>query len=237
MDLDQFASYLAAHPQDRFLFVDDGSTDDTAERILAFSNRFPQSAQLLRLPENFGKAEAVRLGIRAAAEHETDSVAFLDADLATPLHCIPELREALEYESKLQIVLGSRVRLLGLDIRRNPVRHVLGRVFATTAVLMLGVSVYDTQCGAKLFRKNPLTHGLFDRPFLSRWLFDIEILIRFVNAANVSRDQIGAMVKEVPVSTWHDVPGSKVGFSGWVRSLLDLGRIWWKEIRPLRSRL
>jgi hypothetical protein len=69
--------------------------------------------------------------------------------------------------------------MLGRDIRRSAFRHYAGRLFATFASLQLRLPVYDTQCGAKIFRATPEVVALFGRPFRLRWCFDVEVLSRF----------------------------------------------------------
>jgi hypothetical protein len=66
---------------------------------------------------------------------------------------------------------------LGAQIERSFVRHVLGRVFVTVASSLLKLYAYDTQCGAKLFRRDAVG-SLFGGEFVSRWLFDIELYLR-----------------------------------------------------------
>src|SRR5439155_4840561 len=105
-----------------------------------------------------------------------DYVGYWDADLATPLQAIPEFLEVFAERPGLELVCGARVRLLGRDIRRTRRRHYLGRAFATVASWLLQLSVYDTQCGAKLFRASPRITAVFNQPFHTRWLFDVEIL-------------------------------------------------------------
>ena len=74
-------------------------------------------------------------------------------------------------------VFGSRIRRLGAAITRDPLRHYFGRVFATLASMVLDLAVYDTQCGAKLFRVNDDLRRAFGHVSL-RWIFDVELLAR-----------------------------------------------------------
>jgi glycosyltransferase involved in cell wall biosynthesis len=146
----------AAAARTSLLFVDDGSTDDTAALLHDLAAAAPPARlSILSLPANCGKAEAVRRGLLAAAASGSavDVVGYLDADLATPLDALPDFRAVLDAPGgRFELVFGARVALLGRDIRRKLARHYLGRVFATLAANVLGLPIYDTQCGAKLFR-------------------------------------------------------------------------------------
>jgi hypothetical protein len=118
------------------------------------------------------------------------------------------------------------VRLLGRHIERSALRHYLGRVFATGASLTLGLPVYDTQCGAKLLRAGELARRLVAEPFLTRWVFDVELLARLSRLVRDEPVPIEQRVHEVPLLRWTDVPGSKVRPWDFMRSGLELARIW-----------
>ncbi len=206
------------------LFVDDGSTDATADRLQAIAARRPGRIDVLSLRPNGGKAEAVRRGMQAALGRGAAVVGYLDADLSTPPAEIFRLRAGFERPG-VEAVLGSRVALLGADIERSAVRHYLGRVFASVAAAILQARVYDTQCGAKLFRASPALEAALATPFLSRWAFDVELLGRLLTGGDgVPRLPVSAVV-EVPLTTWHDVKGSKLSPLAMGRTLADLGRI------------
>jgi dolichyl-phosphate beta-glucosyltransferase len=208
-----------------FLFVDDGSTDDTFAVLSKLEGTLPGSFEVLRLPSNVGKAEAVRQGFLHAFKSEPGYVGFWDSDLATPLDAIPLFEAVFQDRPRTEVVLGARVKLLGRDVRRKPVRHYLGRAFATAVALLTGIEVYDSQCGAKLFRSTPTVQAIFASPFRSRWIFDVEILMRFVRLKQMETRQRGAFLYELPLPVWHDVAGSRLRARDFGRALIDLIRI------------
>ena len=107
------------------------------------------------------------------------------------------------------MLLGCRHLRLGTDIRRRIFRHYIGRVFATAVSVHLNLPVYDTQCGAKLIRKE-LIPALFSRRFVTRWFFDVEILRRCI--AVYGLEGVKSRVVEVPLKKWSDIGESKVDF-------------------------
>jgi dolichyl-phosphate beta-glucosyltransferase len=214
--------------------VDDGSRDDTLAVLRNLCAEPAGVGFVVELSPNRGKAEAVRQGLLASLKSGARRVGFWDADLATPLSELPRFCAVLDRRPAVEVVLGSRVRLLGRSIRRSAVRHYLGRVFATGASMVLRLPVYDTQCGAKLLRATPEVHRILEEPFLTRWVFDVEMLARLAQAlpAGVSMEQ---RVYELPVREWTDVPGSKVRARDFLRSGVELLRIW-KAFRGPRAR-
>ncbi len=223
-----FQSFAAQSSDLSFLFVDDGSTDGTAALIAPLVAEHPGRFQFSRLEANAGKAEAVRQGMLLALKDDPEMVGFWDADLSTPLNQFPLFQHLLAQRTFVQIVMGSRVRLLGWDIRRSPERHYLGRIGATLISLALHLAVYDTQCGAKLFRVTPEVKSIWAEPFISRWLFDVEILFRFLQAfsSGEEREKAKEALYELPLEAWRDIGGSKVRARHYARSLWDLYTLW-----------
>lgn len=224
LPFDAMQALLGAEPGLHLAFVDDGSTDRTAEHLERLQRAMPERVLVHRLIRNAGKGEAVRQGVIAAAAHwpRAEYVGYFDADLATPLTEAFRMREQVASRRPL-IIMGSRVDLLGTtDIKRSAYRHYFGRIFATMVSVQLGIAVYDTQCGAKLVRADHVKE-LFERPFLTRWLFDVELLWRCM--ARVGRDGMRQHVAEVPLARWHEQGGSKVRISDAVKVPLGLYRI------------
>ena len=191
---------------------------------------------MLRQPGNRGKGEAVRAGMLAALSAGARVIGFFDADLSTPLQAVDDFLAVLRTRPAVELVLGSRVMLMGRDIRRRPARHYLGRVFATAASHALDLPVYDTQCGAKMLRVNAATASLFAVPFRSRWVFDVELIARYLRLpAAPGEPSRRDRIYELVLPAWHDRPGSKLRWFDFPRAMVDLGHIWRERLAHDRT--
>jgi dolichyl-phosphate beta-glucosyltransferase len=232
-----FLALLTASDQVNLLFVDDGSPDDTPAILARLAATRPDRIEVLRLAHNRGKAEAVRRGLLRALEGQVDLVGFWDADLATPLPAVEDFRLLLEQHPDLRWVFGARWRALGRTIARNPVRHYLGRGFATVVSVMLGLTVYDTQCGAKLFRADDLLRRVLVEPFQGRWIFDVEMLARLlVQHRSGTAPDPAEIVYEVPLTAWKHDGKSHVRWFDFFRAFADLVVVWNRYLRHHHTR-
>ena len=226
LDVRQFQEYLAQDQRVCLIFVDDGSRDNTFEVLQRLAADGNGQAEVIRAGQNRGKAEAVRLGVNhAMLDKQIQVIGYWDADLATPLDAIDQFLAVLEERPSVEMVFGSRVKLLGRHVERLAARHYLGRVFATAVSIMLKLAIYDTQCGAKLFRVSPNTRDVFAAPFLSKWIFDVEILARYLNLYGRDTKQLENAIFEFPLHKWTDIAGSKVRPHHFTQAALDLMRI------------
>jgi glycosyltransferase involved in cell wall biosynthesis len=224
--LDEFERYLKDKTNVSFIFVNDGSTDNTLEIINQLCSVAPHQIRCKSLRKNEGKAEAVRQGFLMAIELGFANIGYWDADLSTPLYLIDKLCEKLDND-RITIVMGSRIRILGCDIKRRALRHYLGRVFATFASLILDLYVYDTQCGAKMFKNNCELRKVFAHPFLVNWIFDVEILARFKEIRKISGSNfLEKTTLEYPLDEWTDIRGSKVKFFDFFKASIELATIY-----------
>jgi glycosyltransferase involved in cell wall biosynthesis len=223
LDVAALRDFVARAPDIAFTLVDDGSSDDTWSLISALAAELP-GVDGLRLARNAGKAEAVRRGVLHALDlQDAPVVGYWDADFSTPLQTILDMAAELEAHPDLMMLMASRVQLLGRTIERHALRHYAGRFVATAAAAVLGLRVYDTQCGAKLMRASPALAACFARPFLTRWMFDVELIARVVDRQGQAA--AGSRIREYPIPSWRDVAGSKISTRAGLRALFDLVRI------------
>jgi len=215
---------FARSGQGDLLLVNDGSSDGTADVLARIERAAPQTVRSLSLPQNRGKAEAVRQGLLAALGDGTALVGYADADLSTPFDELVRLREVAD-QGSAQVVLGARVALLGRHIERSAMRHYFGRVFATAASVILAQPVYDTQCGAKFFRSTDALRAALATPFSSAWAFDVELIGRLLIGAPGVPALPAEDIIEVPLQRWRDVRGSRMRPFDMIRAGLELGLI------------
>jgi len=228
-----FLSFVNEHRHIAFLFVNDGSTDNTLEVLNEFVKEH-ENLHVLNLEQNGGKAEAVRQGMLCAFQtFKPQYIGFWDADLATPLDELPNFKTIIQ-EQKFDIITGLRLMRLGAKVKRKNSRHFLGRIFATVASNVLRLPVYDTQCGAKLY-KAELVPDLFDEKFTTRWLFDVEILARYVKRYGSDKAKID--IYEYPVFAWEDKHGSQVKTKDFIKAPIELWKIkrrYFSKRRPAK---
>jgi len=232
LPIEEFGRFCKAQPSVRFTFVNDGSTDSTLELLEELAREHPDQIAVIDQRPNAGKAASVQRGMLQALESGAAYAGYWDADLATGLDELPRFVQILDRDPQLEMVFGARVKLLGRDIQRRAIRHYPGRVFATLASLTLGLPVYDTQCGAKLFRVSPDMFAIFEDPFLTDWIFDVEIVARLIRDRRHSR-QLSAekVIYELPLQAWHDVPGSTIRAADFAMAIWGLARIYWHTLR------
>ncbi|MBA2743570.1 MAG: glycosyltransferase family 2 protein [Chthoniobacterales bacterium] len=197
--LQQAIAYLHdVSSESEIVVVDDGSTDSTAAVVRdVFTTAEAIEVRLLQRTPNQGKGAAVRAGLAAA----TRSVAlFSDADFSTPIEEAPQLLDPI-FAGELDVAFGSR----GLDRkvigdRQAWHREQAGRIFNLAVRMMTGLPFWDTQCGFKAFRLEPM------RPLLPQarsdgFGFDVELLY-LAHRAHLR-------MREIPVR-WNHHEGSKV---------------------------
>ncbi len=226
LDVGGFLRFANTAPAVQFIMVNDGSTDATQSILARLCSANPARFEQIDLPHNCGKAEAVRQGLQRALSSRAECVGFWDADLATPLEAIAGFRQVLSTRRDIDIVLGSRIPLLGHNIERHPARALIGRTFARAASAVLGLGVYDTQCGAKLFRASHELAVALARPFLSRWIFDVELIARLATI-RATPAALRRSIYELPLDVWREQPGSKLRARHFALAAVELLQIRW----------
>ena len=210
LEIAPFLSFIEAYQEVELLFVNDGSTDNTTGVINTLENEAPGRIFSLNLHENQGKAEAVRQGVLHALKKPCQYIGYWDADLATPLSAVPQFMECLRHDPERKIICGARVQRMGAEINRHWYRHYPGRVIASIISMIIGLPIYDTQCGAKLIERK-LAERVFTEPFISTWLFDVELIARVVET--FGKQEARKRILELPLERWSDIGASKIRLS------------------------
>lgn len=207
--LDEFEPFIAQHPDYLLCFVNDGSKDNTLEVLQDFQTKYPDRIEVCNLAINQGKAEAVRTGmLHLVSQYAVQTVGFMDADLSTGFDDYCQLVDLLEDKrGSKQLVFGSRKVLEDNQIKRTFFRSLTSKVAGLMIRSILRLPIHDTQCGAKVFHAD-LARSCFDRRFVTRWLFDVELFIRA--RKRYGRKGIMNRILEKPLQGWVHVDGSKI---------------------------
>ncbi|UMB60960.1 glycosyltransferase [Lutibacter sp. A80] len=217
----RYTSFLNKYNNIIICFVNDGSNDDTLKILTKIKTNFPEKVDLISMDKNSGKAETVRTGIlHCNKTFPSEKIAYLDADLATTLEECLEISKLVK--DKIVFAFGSRIAKIDTIINRKKIRHIIGRIIAIFISQQLKLTIYDTQCGCKIFNSE-LSKKLFSEKFISKWLFDVELFNRMILIYN--REKMSEICKEVPLKTWIDYDESKVKLSYFFKLWVDLFKI------------
>lgn len=216
---EEFNTLFSDFREEKFLLVNDASSDNTFSLLTDFQEQ-NENVSVLSLSENKGKAEAIRQAVLQTKITEK-YIAYFDADLATPFEELVKIKEFAIQNPTYNFLMGSRIKRMGSHIERYVYRHYLGRVFATIiSSVILKIPVYDTQCGAKVIKSN-LALELFNEPFVSKWLFDVELLLRYKKI----NPKFQEFIYEFPLNTWIEKGNSRIRFTDFLKFPFQLVKI------------
>lgn len=190
--------------------VDDGSVDQTVERI---ETKRLKNLKTIRYEQNHGKGHAVRTGVAVA---KGKYILMMDADGSIP---IQELDKLWPYRKKHNLVIGSRFLAGSRFGTQNFKRLVISKIGNILFRMLFGINIHDTQCGFKLFQAQT-AKKIFSQTTIDRFGFDMEVL--------VLANQLGLTIQEAPIN-WHDSAGSSIRAvrTSW-QTFREMIKIWRK---------
>jgi hypothetical protein len=149
-------------------------------------------------------------------------VGYFDADFSTELNEIDYFLDYIPQNINFDMLIGSRINRLGSTIVRNELRHYISRIIGTLTSRLLKLHVYDTQCGAKLIAHKHVSL-LFEKPFISTWMFDVELFARLINFQG--HEVCKQRIIEVPLRKWIEKGDSKISWTYTLKLPFELLKI------------
>lgn len=200
-----------------WVFVDDGSTDDTSKILKKYSNK--KNILNIKINHNVGKSNAIVYGMNYASSEISNVgwIGFLDSDGAFATSDVENIINMTSSIGRYDAIYTSRVKMAGRNIKRNNARHIISRLITSLFGLVWEDIPYDTQSGFKLYRYADNFNLILKKPFKTKWFFDIELSIRSLKYRKKNLN-----VWEEPVSSWVDMPGSKINYRQSLRISLEV---------------
>lgn len=225
LELDSFIDFANQNKDYTLCLVNDGSGDMTRSTLARVKNVAHENVLVYHMEDNQGKANAVRLGaLFMYRETNVETIGFLDADLSTTFQDYDQLVSEMEKSRyNLKVIFGSRNMEGTEGIERNPLRKLVSMIICSLIHFITKLDIDDTQCGAKVFHRS-LIPLIYTQPFFSRWLFDVEILLRL--KTSVGKPSFLNMFMEKPLDKWVHMDGSKISLKDSIMIPLNLLNIW-----------
>lgn len=181
------------------LIVLNACRDRTIEIVRRFSKK-NKEIKFLEF-EQGGKGFAITEGFKDAVRKDFELIGFVDADMATPPEAFYDMIKFLRSNKNYAGVIANRWdKRSRIKTRQTLLRRFVSRGFNVIVRTLFFIPSRDTQCGAKLFRKE-LLKKIIPRLGASEWSFDVDLLF-------YSRRERGK-IKSIP-TIWEDKRGSKI---------------------------
>jgi len=167
---------LREHLVGEIIVVDDGSTDDTAERARSAMIDPSIEKRILRHDRNHGKGFAVKMGMAVA---RGEFVMFSDSGSCTPLSYARRAMDLIR-SGQCEIAHGSRKLPDSVILKRQKLgRRIASKLFRAAMGIVMGIpgEMTDTQCGFKVYRGD-IGRELYGECRTMDFMFDIEIILR-----------------------------------------------------------
>lgn len=187
------AEYAIEFTDAELIVVLNGCTDETLQVVQGFSAAH-RHIRIIEIADALGKGGAIRAGMKLA---RGDIVGYVDADGSTPAREMRRLCGELRDDHG---VIASRWLPRSVVSGRPLKRRIASGAFNTLVRMFFGLPFADTQCGAKVFRRETLLE-VFDQLETSGLAFDVELL----HCLTARKKRI----REVP-TVWNDVMGSRI---------------------------
>ena len=182
------------------IFVDDGSKDNSYNLIKKFIKNLKTKNKVklksLKSKNNLGKGAALKLGVKNA---KNDWILTTDIDMSVSLFQISGWIKKKLIDKKHSVYFGTRSHKKSI-VQRNFIRKILGDIGSVLISIILNISIKDTQCGYKLYKKK-LAKFAFSKLKNYGWVHDIELIL-LLKSKKVK-------IKELPVR-WVHKDNSKV---------------------------
>lgn len=218
----EFKNFVHSNLGYHLCFVNDGSTDRTLEVLEELRKGNENKISIYDCAKNGGKAEAVRQGVlHLANDPQLDYIGYLDADLSTDFRDFDDLVKTME-NSNFKIVSGSRMSRMGANITKESARKIISKTINLIIRSILKMPFNDTQCGAKIMDKE-IAQLVFNKKFITRWLFDVEIFMRM--RKHYGKDKVQELICEQPLKRWIHADGSKLSMKDSIKIVGQLAKI------------
>lgn len=210
-----------------WVFVDDGSDDETFNILLEFKLKHPE-IEIIKHDENSGKSNAIKTGMIFAFDNvlinDFGWIGFMDSDGAFSKEDVVRIVGKIgEMDFNYDSIWSSRIALSGRKIERSLIRHHISRVIASYFGLFLVRLPYDTQSGFKIYKADLSLKKSLEIEFKTKWFFDIELMC---NIESVNQKQL--RIWEEPLLSWKEISGSKIKIRSFTKFLIEIIQVTFK---------